>query len=214
MIINNKADTILLYNKKPYPLRPLFVKKNESNNKLIISVEPGTIVDLNTLQEHSVLNERRFFELKQGESLCILADVSFPERIDSGDVKGYEYDENEKKKEVIIGRYKIYVNRYDIQGFRIVQVNEKDFEEMENYLQLCYYAPPDPLDVTDTGFREVVFYDDFNTAFNQLYIRAVMYSIQGLVFPNNLEYEPELPQPDENQNLGALAYSFAWQYTR
>jgi hypothetical protein len=212
MIINNKADTILLSNKKPYPLRPLFVAKNEQKQTLIVSVEPGTIVDLNALEEYSVLDERRLFELKVGESLCILADVYFPERIASGNIQGYEYDEESDKKEVTIGGYKIYLNRYNIQGFRIVQTNEKDLEKLKNYLVLCYYSPPNPLDVTDTGFREVVFYDDINTAFNQMYVEGFMSFRQGIIVPKDAEDEYELPQPDENEDLGELIYFFAWQY--
>jgi len=104
------------------------------------------------------------------------------------------------------------LNRYNIQCFRIVQTNEKDLEKLKNYLVLCYYSPPNPLDVTDTGFREVVFYDDINTAFNQMYVEGFMSFRQGIIVPKDAEDEYELPQPDENEDLGELIYFFAWQY--
>jgi hypothetical protein len=85
---------------------------------------------------------------------------------------------------------------------------------LKNYLVLCYYSPPDPLNDKDTGFREVVFYDDINTAFNQMYVQGLMYFPQGIVVPKDAEDEYELPQPDENEDLGVLAYYFAWRDDR
>ena len=35
MIKNNKADTILNFNKKRYPLRPILVSKNESKETFL-----------------------------------------------------------------------------------------------------------------------------------------------------------------------------------
>jgi hypothetical protein len=125
MINNNKADTIFLFDKAPYPLQPVPVLKGdrELRDNLIVSVEPGTIVDPLKQKEHSVIKERKFFELRDGEALYIVADVSFPPTIKRGGVEIFEREFDDEGQPNIVkklnGRYEIYVSRYKIKDFQI-----------------------------------------------------------------------------------------------
>lgn len=215
MTNNNKADTLFIPSKGQYPLRPMFVAKNLSKNTIIVSVEPGTVVDFIKEEEHSVVKERRFFDLQVGEYLCIIADVSFPEKISSGKYLGYEITASEEgeenKKKVERGSYQIYLHRYKIEEVRIVLVNEEDFESMENYLILCqHYATNND---EESGFREFVFSDDYyNPAFNQMYIQSAHLFNKGISFTKDSEKEdrPQLPQLEEGETFGEISFFFSY----
>ena len=208
MIKNNKADTILNFNKKRYPLRPILVSKNESKETLTVSVEPGTIVDIVKRQEFSVLEKREFFELRKGESLCIVANVDFQKKVKSGDILSYDFsdpNDEETKKKVAKRTYQVYVNRYDIKDFKISIINQEDLESMKNHLQLCFYGEPQ-FRSSKEGFIEFVFNDE--NEFNQMYVQGGLIYYEGVEFYKTDENPPSLPEPPEGEYVGGLSYFF------
>jgi hypothetical protein len=208
MIQNHKADTLFFTEKRRYPLRPILINKNEANDTLNISVEPGTIIDIQTQEEYTVLQKREFFKLKKGQSLLIVADVDFPKRIESGDIITYvskedneETEENEslEKEQKPTSTYKVYVKRYRLSGFSIV-VSDSN-EGINNSFLLCSYT-----DSETSPFLET-FEEDFMTPYHQLYVAASLLYTNGVIFSKEGE-ELFLPELEEDEEIGLLSYFF------
>jgi hypothetical protein len=228
MIKNNKADTILNFNKFRYPLRPILLGKDKLKETLIVSVEPGTIIDIVKRQEFSVLEKREFFELKKGQSLCIVANVNFKKTIKSGDILTYELsdpNDEESREKVSKNTYQIYVNRYDIKDFTISVINQEKLESIKNYLQLCSYGDtttsetttstttPEPTSVNipppvsdEEEFFELVFND--KDKFNQMYVNGRLDFPYGVEFSKESEDPFTLEEPQDGEEIGSLSYYF------
>jgi hypothetical protein len=218
MIQNHKADTLFFTEKRRYPLRPIFISKNELNDSLNISVEPGTIIDIQTQQEYSVLQKRAFFNLKRGQSLLIVADVDFKKQIDSGDFNTFEPDEESgENKPKPTATYKVYVKRYEINGFNIVV--DDGSETINNSFLLCIYPDIETDSETDSETDEFFadplnefFPEDFMTRYHQLYVFAELLNTEGIIFSKEGEegFLPEITKDEEGneEQFARLNYFF------
>lgn len=201
MINNDKFDTLFFFDKKRYPLRPILVDKNQEDGIIQVSVEPGTVVDIFKNEEMVVLEERKIFELKQGESLYIIADIDTPLKTRSGYIETYEIINGKStiKKDF---RYKVYILKYNIKNFEI-KIEDSESEYINHSLKLCSNI--------DSNFVEHVFDDDETTPrFNQMYVSCIIPFPfdEGAIFNKNNPID--LPEPEENQTVIRLNYYFAW----
>lgn len=220
MTNNNKADTIFLFGKKPYPLQPVLIGGGELRDNLIVSVEPGTIVDPLKQKEHSVIKQRTFFELKDGEALYLVANIVFPPTIKSGKIELFdtEFDDDGQPFPVkkFLARYKAYVNRYKIDDF---QIKVNDYDDTSNpapkHSLMLAHREGDKLiqDVFPERSSR-----DIDSNFNQLYFSANIPSNDLTVGPVSFDgglysvgffkYAPiDLTKPDED--FGSVRYFFS-----
>jgi hypothetical protein len=210
MINNNKADTIFLFGKKPYPLQPVLIGEGR------VSVEPGTIVDPLKQKEHSVLGRRAFFQLREGEALYIVANVDFPPTIKSGDIEVFDSEFDDEGQPIIVkkflARYKAYVKRYKIDDFKI---KVDDYAaDLKHSLMLAHR---DGDNLIQDVFPEPSS-SSINSNFNQLYFRASIPannlfvgagSVEGGVYAVAFlkEFPIDLTKPDED--FGQITYFFS-----
>jgi hypothetical protein len=231
MINNNKADTIFLFGKKPYPLQPVLSSVprvrgtssfdgGELRDDLIVSVEPGTIVDPLKQKEHSVIKQRTFFELKDGEALYLVANIVFPPKIKSGKIELFDTEFDDEGQPIIVkkflARYKAYVKRYKIDDFQI---------KVDDYDDPSTPAPKHSLMLAHREGDKLiqdVFPErssrDIDSNFNQLYFSANIPDNDLTVGPGSfdgglyavafLKGSPiDLTKPDED--FGSVRYFFS-----
>lgn len=197
MINNDKFDTLLFFkDKRRYPLRPILVNKNQEKEIIKVSVEPGTVIDTLKNEEKVVLEERKIFELKQGQSLYITASIDAPSKTKSAYVETYEIidDEPEIKQDY---RYKVRILKYNIQNFEI-KIEDSESEDLKYSLKLCSNI--------DSNFVDHIFNDNETTPkFNQMYVSCDLTASAGII------YNKENPQDlSELKTIIHLTYYFPW----